>query len=100
MASALTDISALIVRSEGVQGGMPCLAGTRYPVLEVAVHYSAGATPEEIAAEYTLPLPQVYAAVAFYLANRAAMDAELANEQREYSAALQQVAIRSGSAGT
>ncbi len=96
VASELTDLSALIVRSDGVQGGMPCLAGTRYPVLEVAVHYSDGATPEEIAAEYALPLSQVYAAIAFYLAIRSAVDAELADEEREYRAALQHAPARAG----
>jgi uncharacterized protein (DUF433 family) len=86
--TASIDIGTLVTSTPGVYGGRPCLAGTRYPVLEVAVHYSAGMSAEDIADEYGLPLSHVYAGIAYYLANRAAVDAELEQERREYDAAL------------
>ncbi len=85
---ATTDVGTLITRTPGVYSGRPCLAGTRYPVLEVAVHFNDGATAERIASEYELPLAQVYAAIACYLANKPAFDAELEEERRSYESAL------------
>jgi uncharacterized protein (DUF433 family) len=55
----------------GVYGGRPC--GTRFPVLEEAVQLKAGKPAEEIAAEYELPLPHVYAGVAYCFLNRQAV---------------------------
>lgn len=89
MASAATvDIGTLITRTPGVYGGRPCLEGTRYPVLQIAVHYNAGDTAEQVAADYHLPLSHVYAGIAYYLANKAEIDAELEEERRSYDAAL------------
>jgi uncharacterized protein (DUF433 family) len=89
MASAETiDIGTLITRTPGVYGGRPCLAGTRYPVIEIAVHYNAGEPAEQIAADYHLLLPHVYAGIAYYLANKRTIDAELEEERIAYEAAL------------
>jgi uncharacterized protein (DUF433 family) len=88
MASTPTvQIESLITSAPEVYGGRPCLAGTRYPILELAVHYKAGEPAEQIAADYGLPLADVYAGIAYYLANRAAIDAELSREQESYEAA-------------
>lgn len=84
MTAPAVEISSLITRTPGVYGGRPCLAGTRYPVMEVAVHYNAGDTPEEIAAEYELDLSHVYAAIAYYLANRDAVERDLAEDRALY----------------
>ena len=83
-----TDVGALITRTPGVYGGRPCLAGTRYPVLEVAVHFNAGQSAERIASDYQLPLAHVYAGIAFYLSNKPAVDAELEDDWLSYQAAF------------
>lgn len=83
-----TEIAGLIASTPGVYGGRPCLAGTRFPVLEVAAQYNGGSTAEEIAASYELDLAAVYAGVAYYLLNKDEIDGELARERSEYSAAL------------
>jgi len=80
--SAPFDIGTLIEATPGVYGGRPCLAGTRFPVLQVAVHYREGMTPEDIAATYEgLDLLRVNAAIVYYLANREAIDADILDEQ-------------------
>jgi uncharacterized protein (DUF433 family) len=75
------DIGTLITATPGVYGGRPCLAGTRYPVREVALHFNAGVSPEEIAQDFELALEKVYAAVAYYLANKNAIDTDLHESQ-------------------
>jgi uncharacterized protein (DUF433 family) len=82
-----TDIGKLITSTPGVYGGRPCLAGTRYPVVEIAVHYNAGTTPEQLAEDYSLPLEKVYAGYACYLANKKAFDREIEAEREEYESA-------------
>ncbi len=90
-----TDVGALITRTPGVYGGRPCLAGTRYPVLEVAMRFNAGQSAERIASDYQLPLAHVYAGIAFYLANRAAVEAELEDDRLSYEAAFaEDIALR------
>lgn len=82
-APATVDIGTLITRRAGVYGGRPCLAGTRFPVMQIALMHNEGLTPEKMKAEYSfLDLTAIYAAVAYYLANRAAVDAELAEFER------------------
>lgn len=74
------DIGTLVTRTPGVYGGRPCLEGTRFPILKVAVLYNAGFTPEEVARDYRLEISRVFAGFAYYLANREAVDAEVAAE--------------------
>jgi uncharacterized protein (DUF433 family) len=81
------DIGTLITQTPGVYGGRPCLAGTRYPVLEIAVHYNAGVRPETLAEDFDLPLDKVYAGYAYYLANKKKIDDDLEEEREEYLAA-------------
>ena len=40
----VVDISSLITQTPGVYGGRPCLAGTRFPILQVAACYLDGMT--------------------------------------------------------
>jgi uncharacterized protein (DUF433 family) len=84
------DIGKLIECTPGVYGGRPCLAGTRFPILQVAAHYNAGLRPEQFVSEHGLDLTAVYAGIAYYLANRPAVDQEIEAEVREYDAALAQ----------
>ena len=83
--ATVTDIGTLITRTPGVCGGRPHIAGTGVSVRRIAGWYKMGQTPEEIADQYGhLSLAQVYAALAYYHANRDEIDAELATEGAEY----------------
>lgn len=84
MTAASIDIGTLIVSKPGVNGGRPCIAGTGMSVHQVAILFAGGMNPEAIAAEYPgVSTEGVYAAITHYLANRAQIDAELADEVAE-----------------
>jgi uncharacterized protein (DUF433 family) len=77
-AEAQVDIGTLIARSPGVKRGSPHIARTGVLVRTIARWHQTGLSPEEIAAKYDfLKLEQVHAALAYYYANRAAIDTEL-----------------------
>jgi uncharacterized protein (DUF433 family) len=79
------DIGSLITSTPGVVGGRPCVAGTRVPVRSIALSYKQGYLPEEIVQQYErLSIAQVYAALAYYHANQAEIDADIAREAAEY----------------
>ena len=81
----ITDIGSLITSSPGKCGGRPRIAGTAVSVRSIAGWYKLGMNPEEIADQYGhVSLAQVYAALAYYHANRDQIDAELADEDAEY----------------
>jgi uncharacterized protein (DUF433 family) len=83
--ATVTDIGSLIFRKPGLHGGRPCVAGTGVTVRRIAVLHNMGETPEEIAANYGhLSLAQVHAALTYYYANKAEIDADLEAEEREY----------------
>jgi uncharacterized protein (DUF433 family) len=89
MAAADRAIASLITRTPGVYGGQPCLAGTRFPVLQVAADYNAGMSAEEIAAAYEgIELSGVFAALAYYFANKTAVDTELEARRTRAKAGL------------
>jgi uncharacterized protein (DUF433 family) len=82
----LVEIGSLITRSPDIKGGSPRVAGTGVTVKRIAGWHSLGMTPEEIASDYGhLTLAQVHAALAYYYANRAEIDSDLAEEAAEYS---------------
>ena len=61
--------------------GVMRVSGTRVPLETVVRAFHLGATPEEIVQDYsTLTLPQVYAVLAYYLANREDVDAYIAEQ--------------------
>ncbi|MBX3060972.1 MAG: DUF433 domain-containing protein [Anaerolineae bacterium] len=80
----------LITTNPQVRNGRPCIAGTS---LEVAVIATArvvgGQEPEEIAADFELSLPEVYAALSYYYGHKQEIDAtiqqrrQLAQSMRE-----------------
>ena len=79
--STPTDIGTLIVRSPEIRGGRPRVAGTGVTVQRIASWYRLGLSPEEIADEIPhLSIAQVYAALAYYHANREEIDDDLAAE--------------------
>lgn len=84
-----TNIATLIVRRDGVNGGRPCLAGTGLSVHEIAVAYQRGMDGREILEQFPhVDLARIHAAIAYYLVNKAQLDAELAEEERQYWAMM------------
>lgn len=80
------DIGTLIESRPDVYGGRPCLAGTRFPVLQIASDFRRGMSASEIVDAYEgLDEAHVHAGIAYYLANKDAVDAELEAERREYN---------------
>jgi uncharacterized protein (DUF433 family) len=75
----LTDIGTLIVRTPGTCGGRPRIAGSRITVQHILTEVRAGVTPEEILEDKPyLTLGGIYAALAYYYANKAQLDEEFA----------------------
>jgi uncharacterized protein (DUF433 family) len=76
------DIGTLIERRPGVYGGRPVLKGTRFPVTLIGILYNDGLSPAEIHRRWLadLDISLVYAGLAYYLANREQVDAEIAAE--------------------
>jgi uncharacterized protein (DUF433 family) len=82
---ATTDIGALIIPALESGKGRPMIAGTGTSVRRVVVLYKQGLNAEEIAAQMShLNLAQVYAALAYYHANREEIETDLAEEEAEY----------------
>ena len=61
------------------------MTGTGISVRMISWLFNPGLSPEEIAADYEphLPIEGVYAAIAYYLAHRARLDAEMEAEELE-----------------
>lgn len=79
-----TEIGSLLTQSPDIRHGRPCVAGTRTTVHRIAVWYKMGQSPEEIASELPqLNLAGVYAALTYYHANQAEIEAELAADAEE-----------------
>lgn len=76
----------LVGRSEDVRGGRPILVGTTITVADIAIgKIFRGQSAEEIADWYDIALPQVYAALSFYYANKSEID-ESIRERRALAA--------------
>ena len=89
--NTITDIGTLIVRSPEIRGGRPRIVGTGVTVRRIVSWYKLGLNPEEIADQVGhLTLAQVYAALAYYHANRDEIEADLAIEEAEVEALEQQ----------
>lgn len=82
--ASVTEIGSLISRRPDIRGGRPCIAGTGVSVRRIAQWHNMGLIPEEIARKIGhLTLAQVHAALAYYHANRAEIDADLEAEAQE-----------------
>ncbi len=78
------DIGTMIVSTPGTCGGRPRIAGTRMSVQNIAIDYKAGMSPKEIVSEFPhLTLAQVYAALAYYHANKDRIEADIAEYYAE-----------------
>ncbi len=83
--TAAVDIGQFIYSRPDFRDGGPHIAGTGMSVRAVAARYKDGMSPDEIADNFPhIPPSHIYAALAYYFADREAMDAELAAEQIEY----------------
>lgn len=81
-----TDIGTLITRTPGLHGGRPHVAGSGVTVGRIVTWYKLGFMPEDICDQMshpTLSLAQVYAALAYYHANRDDIETDLAEENTE-----------------
>lgn len=89
--ATVTEIGSLISRRPEIRGGRPCIAGTGVSIHRIAQWHNMGLIPEEIARKFGhLSLAQVHAALAYYHANQAEIDADLEAEARETEALEQQ----------
>lgn len=85
MSSTLTEIGTLIARNPAIRGGRPVIAGVGVSVRAIALDSNGGLSPEEIAADRPhLSLAQVFAALAYYHANKAEIDMDIEAESRAY----------------
>lgn len=85
MSSAIVDIGTLITSTPGVNGRRPCIAGTATSVQSNSTLYNHfGMTAEEIDAELPhIDLKQIFAALTYYFANRAAIKSRIEEDERE-----------------
>jgi uncharacterized protein (DUF433 family) len=81
----VVEIGSLISRRPDIRGGRPCIAGTGVSVRRVARWHNMGHVPEEIVQTFGghVSLAQVHAALSYYYANQAEIDADLEAEDRE-----------------
>src|SRR5207248_1218334 len=83
--AAAVDIGTLIVRTPNIRGGRPRIAGTGVTAQRIVRDYKMGLNPEEIARDIPhLTLAQVYAALAYYHANREEIEEEIARDDATY----------------
>jgi uncharacterized protein (DUF433 family) len=82
LVAAAVDIGTLITRSPEIRGGRPRIAGTGITVTRIASWHRVGKSPEDIVHGYGhLSLAQVYAALAYYHANREEIDQDMGDEE-------------------
>ncbi len=90
-------LDAMLARSPDVCGGRLRIDGTRITVHRIATVYKQGQSAEEIAQTYPhLSLGQVYAALAYYHANRAEIESALAAADARYDELREQGAAERG----
>ena len=78
------EIGSLLTRSPEIRHGRPCITGTGISVHRIAIMYKLGLNAEEIAREYPhLDIAGIYAALAYYHANQAEVEADIAADEAE-----------------
>jgi uncharacterized protein (DUF433 family) len=90
-APGYVDIGSFIDQQEGYRGGRPFIVGTGVTVDRISVLINFDhLSPAEIADAANLTLEQVHAALAFYHANREAIESALDAEDSAYLKAAAQ----------
>ncbi|MCL4506219.1 MAG: DUF433 domain-containing protein [Chloroflexi bacterium] len=80
-AAAPGSLDRYIVSTPDVLGGKPRIAGHRIAVTHIkAWKLARGMTEAEIAEAFDLPLPAIYAAMAYYYEHKADIDAQDSQE--------------------
>ena len=91
IAALATDTVPLATDDHGVVR----VGGTRVTLDTVVATFADGATAEEIAQRYSsLELADVYAVIAYYLRHKSAVDAYLADQQRQRENVRQENVVR------
>lgn len=68
-------LDSRIVVNPKIKGGKPCIAGHRISVQDIVIwHERMGMGVDEIASNFSLTLTDIYIALAYYYANREAID--------------------------
>jgi uncharacterized protein (DUF433 family) len=79
-----TAINTLLISSPGICGGRLRIDGTRITVNQIATLCKQGYSAEEIAEHYQhLTMAQIFAALAYYHANKEEIEADLVAEANE-----------------
>lgn len=82
-ATTPVDIGEMIWRMPCPTGERPCIAGTGMSVKCIAGWYKMGLMPEQILVKYPhVSLAQIYAALAYYHANRDEIESAMAEDER------------------
>lgn len=82
-------LDTMLESTPDVCGGRLRIAGTRITVQQIAVLHRRGKTAQAIVEDCPyLTLAQVHAALAYYHANRAEVDSQLAQEDEEYERSI------------
>lgn len=81
--AATIEISSFIASRPDYYDGWPHITGTGVTVARVGLLHSSGMSPDDIAYNLSLSLPQVYAAITHYLANQEEIDRQIAAYDEE-----------------
>ncbi len=83
------NLGDLIVKTPGVCGGRARVVGRRIPVSSIYRWFLAGCAPEDVLSKYeAVELAEIYAAIAYALANRPEIAAEIEREDWQGAEAL------------
>lgn len=84
MAVTTINIGTLVTHTPGLHGGFPHISGKGVTVRRVISWYKRGLSPEEIGDRIGhLTLTEVYAALTYYHANTAEVEADIAQQAAE-----------------
>jgi uncharacterized protein (DUF433 family) len=83
--AAVVNIGMMIDSEPWIHGARPIIAGTGVTVRRIAIWHKHGYSPEEIIRKIEhLSLAQIHAALAYYHANREAIEADIVTEDKTY----------------
>ena len=100
--AATVDIGTLITSRPEIHGGRPCLAGTGMTVLAIVGLYKQGIPAEEILRDHFdhLDLARIYAALAYWAANREEIDGYFREDAEAEAEWIAEIEARESQAAT